>query len=202
MKRKLLVGAAMTGGFLLLAAPAFAQDEGPSAAAVQVILDNIWILIAAVLVIFMQAGFALVEAGLTRAKNVANIIMKNLMDFCVGVVLFFAVVALSPSAVGVTGNGKFIGADGWFLAATRAQGYLAPSTARVLHLPGGLRRNRGHDRVRGHGRAHASSRPTSSTASSSRRSSTRSSSAGSGAAAGCPPSARRSTTSPVRRSCT
>ncbi|MFS8586018.1 MAG: ammonium transporter, partial [Acidimicrobiia bacterium] len=63
---------------MALASPAAAQDaEG---AASQVILDNIWVLIAGILVFFMQAGFALVEAGLTRAKNVANIVMKNLMD--------------------------------------------------------------------------------------------------------------------------
>ena len=47
----------------------------------KVLLDNLWVFIAAILVIFMQAGFALVEAGLTRGKNVSNIMMKNLMDF-------------------------------------------------------------------------------------------------------------------------
>ena len=41
-------------------------------------IDNIWILVAAVLVMFMQPGFALVEAGFTRSKNTANILMKNL----------------------------------------------------------------------------------------------------------------------------
>jgi len=52
-------------------------------------LDTLWMLVAAVLVFFMQAGFAMVEAGFTRAKNANNIIMKNLMDFSVGSVLFF-----------------------------------------------------------------------------------------------------------------
>jgi len=52
-------------------------------------LDTLWMLIAAVLVFFMQAGFAMVEAGFTRAKNANNIIMKNLMDFSVGSILFF-----------------------------------------------------------------------------------------------------------------
>jgi len=47
----------------------------------KVLLDNLWVFIAAILVIFMQAGFALVEAGLTRGKNVSHIMMKNLMDF-------------------------------------------------------------------------------------------------------------------------
>ena len=46
--------------------------------------DTIWVLLAAALVFFMQAGFAMVETGFTRAKNAGNIIMKNLMDFAVG----------------------------------------------------------------------------------------------------------------------
>lgn len=49
---------------------------------------GIWFLIGAVLVFFMQAGFAMVEVGFTRAKNAGNIIMKNLMDFCLGAVAF------------------------------------------------------------------------------------------------------------------
>lgn len=49
---------------------------------------GIWFLIGAALVFFMQAGFAMVETGFTRAKNAGNIIMKNLMDFCIGTVMF------------------------------------------------------------------------------------------------------------------
>ena len=49
---------------------------------------GVWFLIAAALVFFMQAGFAMVETGFTRAKNAGNIIMKNLMDFCIGTVVF------------------------------------------------------------------------------------------------------------------
>ena len=48
----------------------------------------IWYLIGAALVFFMQCGFAMVETGFTRAKNAGNIIMKNLMDFCIGTVMF------------------------------------------------------------------------------------------------------------------
>lgn len=55
------------------------------------ITDNVFVFVAAVLVIFMQAGFAMVEAGFTRAKNAANIVMKNLMDFSIGAVVFFLV---------------------------------------------------------------------------------------------------------------
>ena len=47
-------------------------------------VDTCWVLVAAFLVYFMQAGFALCEAGFTRAKNTGNILMKNMMDFCIG----------------------------------------------------------------------------------------------------------------------
>ena len=52
---------------------------------------SVWFLIGAALVFWMQAGFAMVEAGFTRAKNTGNIIMKNLMDFCIGTVVFIAI---------------------------------------------------------------------------------------------------------------
>ncbi|MGI6007594.1 MAG: ammonium transporter [Ruminococcus sp.] len=53
--------------------------------------DVIWVLVAAILVFFMQAGFALCEAGLTRAKNTGNILMKNMMDFCIGTPCYWLV---------------------------------------------------------------------------------------------------------------
>jgi Amt family ammonium transporter len=54
-------------------------------------VDTIWVLIATVLVFFMQAGFAMVETGFTRAKNAGNIIMKNLMDFSICSIVFWFV---------------------------------------------------------------------------------------------------------------
>lgn len=51
---------------------------------------SVWFLVGAILVFFMQCGFAMVETGFTRAKNAGNIIMKNLMDFCIGTVVFVA----------------------------------------------------------------------------------------------------------------
>ncbi len=54
-------------------------------------LYGVWFLIGAALVFFMQAGFAMVETGFTRAKNAGNIIMKNVMDFCLGTVMFIAI---------------------------------------------------------------------------------------------------------------
>jgi Amt family ammonium transporter len=53
-------------------------------------VDEVWLVVAAMLVMFMQAGFALVEAGFTRAKNAGNIIMKNFMDFSVGGITYWA----------------------------------------------------------------------------------------------------------------
>ncbi|GMU22545.1 MAG: ammonium transporter [Phycisphaerae bacterium] len=54
-------------------------------------LDTIWVMLAAFLVFWMQAGFGLVESGLTRAKNTVNILMKNVLDFCFASVVFWAV---------------------------------------------------------------------------------------------------------------
>ena len=73
-------------------------------------LDTLWVLLGAMLVFWMQPGFALVEAGLTRAKNTANILMKNFCDFMCGSVLYW--IAGFSIMYGV-GNG-FIGWDGFF----------------------------------------------------------------------------------------
>ena len=54
-------------------------------------LYGVWFLIGAALVFFMQAGFAMVETGFTRAKNAGNIIMKNMMDFCLGTIMFILI---------------------------------------------------------------------------------------------------------------
>jgi Amt family ammonium transporter len=109
---KIAVGFAAACAMLFaFAGPASAQDVDP----VQVNLDNVWILLCGVLVIFMQAGFALVEAGLTRSKNVANIMMKNLMDFCAGALAFLAVGFAIAYGGSMEGSGKFFGAEGFFL---------------------------------------------------------------------------------------
>lgn len=71
----------------LLPQAADAQD----AATNSLLLDNLWITVSGILVFLMQAGFALVEAGLTRSKNVANIMAKNLADAAVGMMMFFLV---------------------------------------------------------------------------------------------------------------
>ena len=68
---------------------------------------GIWFLIGAAFVFFMQAGFAMVETGFTRAKNAGNIIMKNLMDFCIGTIVFIFLgfgLLLGEDALGRTGR--------------------------------------------------------------------------------------------------
>ena len=71
---------------------------------------GVWFLIGAVLVFWMQAGFAMVEAGFTRAKNTGNIIMKNLMDFCIGTCTFILIgfsLLLGEDMVGLIGKPGF-----------------------------------------------------------------------------------------------
>lgn len=73
-------------------------------------LNTVWVLITAVLVFFMQTGFALVETGFTRTKNTTNILFKNLIDFCIGSIVFWII------GYGLMyGNGSgFIGKFEWF----------------------------------------------------------------------------------------
>ena len=71
---------------------------------------GVWFMIAVALVFFMQAGFAMVETGFTRAKNAGNIIMKNLMDFCIGTVMFILIgfgLMFGEDAVGLIGKPGF-----------------------------------------------------------------------------------------------
>ena len=71
---------------------------------------GVWFLIGAALVFWMQAGFAMVEAGFTRAKNTGNILMKNLMDFCIGTVVFILIgfsLLLGEDMIGLIGKPGF-----------------------------------------------------------------------------------------------
>lgn len=73
-------------------------------------LFGVWFLIGAALVFWMQAGFAMVETGFTRAKNAGNIIMKNLMDFCIGTVVFILIgfsLLLGEDFMGLIGKPGF-----------------------------------------------------------------------------------------------
>ncbi len=71
---------------------------------------SVWFLIGAALVFWMQAGFAMVETGFTRAKNAGNILMKNLMDFCIGTIVFILIgfsLLLGEDVVGLIGKPGF-----------------------------------------------------------------------------------------------
>ncbi len=111
MRRAILVLGLLVVALLgPLAGSASAQTD---VADVAVAVDEMWLVVAAALVMFMQAGFALVEAGFTRAKNAGNIIMKNFMDFSVGGVMYWALgfgLAYGGSSVG----GLFAYGDGFF----------------------------------------------------------------------------------------
>jgi ammonium transporter len=101
----------IAGGILLW------NGVGASAAEVNppeyaIAINTIWTLIAAFLVFFMQAGFAMLEAGSTRSKGVANIMMKNLMDFCIGSIVFYFIgygLMFGTSVGGIFGSSGFFG---------------------------------------------------------------------------------------------
>jgi Amt family ammonium transporter len=149
---------------LLCVMPMFAQDTAKPAtpeelkaaiAAVQKNADIVWTAVAAALVFFMQAGFAMVETGFTRAKNAGNIMMKNLMDFCMGGFAYWAVGfgLMFGASTGITGWSNFFvdfdnsGIDGqwgftfWFFqmvfaatAATIVSGAMAERTKFIGYL--------------------------------------------------------------------
>lgn len=89
-------------------------------------VDTIWVLLGAVLVFFMQAGFAMVETGFTRAKNAGNIIMKNLMDFALGTIVFWII----GFGIMFGGDGPIIGGLDFFIQGDYSGTY--PSSAFVI----------------------------------------------------------------------
>ncbi|MFE7063431.1 ammonium transporter [Sutcliffiella sp. NPDC057660] len=108
MKKK--IGLMMTGG-LLLGSTAHAQ--APTVETLSISMDMVWIMIGALLVFFMHAGFAMVESGFTRSKNSLNILMKNFLTISIGSILYLAVgyaFMFGSSAEG------FIGTEGFFLS--------------------------------------------------------------------------------------
>lgn len=90
MKRKTVLGGLMTISLMVLPRVALA-GEGPTPESNAIAIDTVWTLLAAFLVFFMQPGFALVEAGFIRSKNAANIIMKNVMDFAAGSLIYWLI---------------------------------------------------------------------------------------------------------------
>ncbi|NCQ18555.1 MAG: ammonium transporter [Ignavibacteria bacterium CG22_combo_CG10-13_8_21_14_all_37_15] len=128
IKRLLIFTGVFLGFVLLIPTSALAQENSTGTPAVeqqtleslstkiadvQSNADYIWTLVAAFMVFFMQAGFAMVEAGLTRAKNTVNILMKNLMDFSVGSIVYWAFGFGIMFGVNQTG---WFGTDGFFFS--------------------------------------------------------------------------------------
>ncbi|MDX1449610.1 MAG: ammonium transporter [Acidimicrobiia bacterium] len=109
MRRRLLTGGGLTA--LALFGPLSGTALAQTVEEVAIAVDNVWIVVAGILVMFMQPGFALVEAGFTRAKNTANIVMKNFMDFAAGALMYWAVgfgLAYGGSTIGgYIGYGEF-----------------------------------------------------------------------------------------------
>ncbi len=93
-----------------MSTPAFAA--GPSASSVQASVDSLWVMVAAILVFFMHAGFAMVETGFTRAKNSLNILMKNFLTVAIASVLYFVIGF--GLMFGKT-SGGLLGTDSFFL---------------------------------------------------------------------------------------
>lgn len=129
-------------------AGAWAGDEPPTLLSnkaaidlVQTHANYVWTLVAAALVFFMQAGFAMVETGLTRAKNAINIMMKNLMDFAFGSIAFWAVgfgLMFGATTSGWFGTSGFFlsdftpGGDPWVLAFWMFQVVFAATAATIV----------------------------------------------------------------------
>lgn len=116
------------------------ESNAEAIALVQTHADYLWTLIAAALVFFMQAGFAMVEIGFTRAKNAINILMKNLMDFSIGTLSFWAVgfALMFGVSNGLFGTSGFFlsdfkaGGDPWVLAFWMFQAVFAATAATIV----------------------------------------------------------------------
>lgn len=133
---------------LMCATAVYAADAEPTAITnkeaidlVQTHANYLWTLVAACLVFFMQAGFAMVEAGFTRAKNAINIMMKNLMDFSIGSLSFWAIgfgLMFGASKTGWFGTSGFflsdfkVDGDPWVLAFWMFQVVFAATAATIV----------------------------------------------------------------------
>lgn len=121
MKRRIITATALVALFVFGPLGAALAQEEASIGDVVAAVDSVWLLLAAALVMLMQAGFALVEAGFTRAKNAGNIIMKNVMDFSVGGLTYWAfgfALAYGGSSLG----GFLAYGDVWFFNTTERAG--------------------------------------------------------------------------------
>lgn len=113
-KKLLLTSLAVLAGLVVFAGPAAAQDaaflEVESPQQVQNNLDVLYYMVAAGLVFWMQAGFSMLEAGMTRSKNAANIMMKNMADACFGILAYFLIgfgIMYGADVAGLIGTDTF-----------------------------------------------------------------------------------------------
>jgi len=150
MKTRIAKGVFLTtGAFVAVPTLAWcAKEAAPTIvgnaeaiASVQSHADYVWTLVAAALVFFMQAGFAMVETGFTRAKNAVNILMKNLMDFAMGSIAFWAIgfgLMFGATVTGWFGTSGFFlsdfvpGKDPWILAFWMFQVVFAATAATIV----------------------------------------------------------------------
>ena len=123
-----LVPALVAVMLLLVPALAAAQDVTPQ----DIAINSIWVIVAAILVLFMQAGFAMLEVGLSRMKNAGAVMGKILIHLSISFLMFWAV---GYSFAFGTGN-DFIGSSGWFMDNNNtAVDYASPDdAARRQHL--------------------------------------------------------------------
>lgn len=125
---------------LSLALPAMAvtpEENAEQIVTVQTALTFVWLLVAGALVFFMHAGFSLVEAGLTRTKNTANILMKNALTISLGILIYWAVgwaVMYGSSVAGLFGTDQFFltGADNGLLNSWFFQMVFAATGATIV----------------------------------------------------------------------
>lgn len=110
-RTRLVLVAGLVGAFVV-ALPTVAGAQEIEVGELKIVMDTVWTLVAAFLVFLMQAGFAMVESGLTRQKNAGNIVMKNLMDFSMSSLAYWAI---GFGLMFGAGN-AIVGTSGWFLS--------------------------------------------------------------------------------------
>lgn len=103
------------------------EVDGKKVPEINYALDTVWVIVAAILVFFMQAGFAMVESGFTRSKNAVNIMMKNMMDLSIGLIAFWVI------GFGIMfGNGNgFMGLTGFLVDSSKLASYSSLSWTSV-----------------------------------------------------------------------
>jgi Amt family ammonium transporter len=127
MKKALLSTLILSSCYAFSAFALEGKIDGEAVPAVNYALDTVWVIVAAVLVFFMQAGFAMVESGFTRSKSAVNIMMKNMMDLSIGTISFWAI----GFAI-MFGNGNSLfGFSGFFVDPSNVDSYASLSWSSV-----------------------------------------------------------------------